>query len=838
MPCAPRQARTSLALVLLQVGDPDGALHQLDLAFKLAPAAIGGTVLQQRALVLVRLGRLDEALQASREALVRLRRAGDRLTEARVLTNRGVLHAYRGELGLATADLHKALELYRALDGGFAAAQVLHNLGYVAVLAGDVPEALRLYDEAAEAFRGLEVPLARLHVDRAELLLSACLLPEARREAELGVEALARDRNKIDLAEARLLLAQVALAELDLETASAEARDARREFHRHGRHRWAAQASFVEAQAKWASGTTPRRIIDEAGALAARLEAEGWIFPGLECRVIGARAALDAGRNEDARRLLDGVDPRTRNGPAAQRVRSWLGEALARVAAGNRKGALAALRTGLEIAEEYRATLGATELRVRTATTVGELADFGLGLAFESGRATEVFRWSERWRAGTLRATRVTPPSDTQLAAALVTLRDTVARLEQATLAGEDTAPFLERQRRIEGEIRRRSRVASGGFASAPPLVRPDEVRAAVGDRALVEFIEYRGGLHAVVITAKGFRLHSLGSAAEVARDRASLQFALSRLALRRSHAASLEAGAMLLERSCSRLSDQLIGPLAGEVDGRDLVIVPTGELHALPWAMLPGLRGRPMTVAPSASLWLSRAAAANGNGARARAASRSTGVVLVAGPRVAGGAEEVRSLHRSHYGDATVLDGAAATAVDVARALEGRSLAHIAAHGTFRADNAQFSSLELADGPLTVYDLERMRRPPRLDRALRVRRGPVGGASRERAHGDERRAALARHPGDRLQRGARARRRGDPGHAFAALPPRQGPGTRRCARAGAVGGLARRARAHRPCRRLQRSADGPRGGRLPVPGGRLRARRRSGSCRCAPIQC
>jgi len=48
-----------------------------------------------------------------------------------------------------------------------------------------------------------------------------------------------------------------------------------------------------------------------------------------------------------------------------------------------------------------------------------------------------------------------------------------------------------------------------------------------------------------------------------------------------------------------------------------------------------------------------------------------------------------------------------------VALAFERRRLAHVAAHGTFRADNPQFSSLHLADGPLTVYDLERIVRPP-----------------------------------------------------------------------------------------------------------------------------
>ena len=38
----------------------------------------------------------------------------------------------------------------------------------------------------------------------------------------------------------------------------------------------------------------------------------------------------------------------------------------------------------------------------------------------------------------------------------------------------------------------------------------------------------------------------------------------------------------------------------------------------------------------------------------------------------------------------------------------------HLACHGSFRADNPLFSTLSLADGPLTVYDLERCRTMPR----------------------------------------------------------------------------------------------------------------------------
>ncbi len=711
---APRavQARMSLVLVLLQAGDSDLALAELDRAAEQAPRDMRGQLYGQRALVHIRVGRLVEALDDSRRALPLLRRAGDRLGEARVLSNRGILHAYRNELGLAETDLDKALALYRDLDSEIAAAQVLHNLGYVSALKGDVPTALRRYDEAARPFaeQGLAAPT--LSVDLAALLLSARLLPEARRQIETGVAALDAARVSLDGAEARLLMSQIALAEGDLVVAGSAASTARRQFVRQGRPRWAALARFVQAQSRWAKGgSSQARIPSEASALADVLSEAGWLLPSLECRLIGARAALGAGDRITASSLVAGIDGRARSGPAAQRLRFWYGEALGRLAVGNRPGALSALRSGLEVAEEHRATLGATELRVRTATTVLELADLGLGLAFESRRAVGVLGWSERWRAGALRPARVTPPADERLARLLSALRDTVARLERASLEGDDVRSLAESQRKLEAEIRERSRKAAGDYGEAPPFPSPAELRRAIGDAALVEFVEHGGLLHAVVGTRTRFRLHVLGDAAAVATERATLQFALGRLALRRSSHPSLDAAAALLDRSCRRLAERLIEPLARDLDGRDLVVVPTGELHALPWALLPSLRGRTLTVSPSASLWYSRH-----TDERTRPPLLARGadaVVLVAGPRVARAEAEIGLIRSSFYPRARTLQGAAATAQAVAHSFERRSLAHVAAHGTFRADNPQFSSLELADGPLTVYDLERIARPP-----------------------------------------------------------------------------------------------------------------------------
>jgi CHAT domain-containing protein len=60
------------------------------------------------------------------------------------------------------------------------------------------------------------------------------------------------------------------------------------------------------------------------------------------------------------------------------------------------------------------------------------------------------------------------------------------------------------------------------------------------------------------------------------------------------------------------------------------------------------------------------------------------------------------------------VLVDAAATADATLYALGRSRLAHLACHGSYRADNPLFSTLALADGPLTVYDLERCPAMPR----------------------------------------------------------------------------------------------------------------------------
>ena len=709
-PVAAAQARMSLSLVLAHRGDVRDALHQTDLAALVLRGSDAARLQMLRALVLQHQDRFDEALDGYRRALVVFRRLGDRPWEAKVLCNRGVLHTNRGNFRAAEADLQRSHELFQEVGFDLAAGIAEHNLGYLAAHRGDVIAALEWFDRAAASHRAAGVTRPHLLLDRGELLLSVRLVAEAREAAERAVDELAAGRMALRLAEARLLLSHAALLGGDLVTAALSAGQARRAFTRQRRPAWAALARYAGLRAAWAAGDRSDAMLRRARNTADALAGAGWAVSALDARVLAARVALELGRVEVASRELARAGRARHRGPVELRSRAWHAKALLNLARGSRRQAVAALRSGMEVLDEHRAALGATELRAHLSAHGADLAEAGLRLALEDGDPEGVLEWAERWRAGALRSRPVRPPADPALAATMAELRRVVQERERVSLAGGDAAALLRRQGELEEAVRQRSRVVAGDGAASrwlPPS--PKELAAALGDRALVEIAELDGRLHAVVVTAEGAVLRSLGSAGEVRVELEAMHFSLRRLARHRGRVASLDAAVTAVGHAASRLDALLLDPLATDLADRAVVVVPTGTLHAAPWSLLPSCLGRGVAVTPSAALWL--AAADDDAGAPDRPGGDR--VVLVAGPGLPHAAAEVARLGRS-YRTAVTLAGVRATVAATLAALDGAGLAHVAAHGSFRADNPLFSCLTMADGPLTVYDLETLRQAPR----------------------------------------------------------------------------------------------------------------------------
>src|SRR5262245_5670659 len=699
------ECRMALARALAEQGRAGPALRELARA---EPALAGvdlGRLLVWRSIVLERLGRLDESIAGYRRALALFHRLGDRSLEAKTLANRGLAHAAQGSLPQADADLKAAERLLVELGDLDVLAKVHHSRAIVAARAGDAPLALRLLDEAEVQLdqRALRFDRALIPRDRCAVLRSVRLVPEARAAAEQAVLELAEIGSHALLAEAKVQLAECMLLDGDPGGAAGAAEAARRELARQGRAAWACVAQLVAVRAAREAGGASTGLLERSRRLRASLAASGLSAQAQEAGLLAASIALDLGRTAVARLELVGASAARRSRSSSLATGAWLAQARLLRVEGERRAAMRAARSGLGVVERARALVGATELRANLGGYGDELATLGLELAVERGRAAEVLRWTERWRAASLAIPPVRPPDDGELAAELGELRHVSATLEQAALDGRPTGLLAGRRAALERSVIARSRRAGAAPGNGPVTTTGRELAEALGDRALVEIVHAGERSWALVLAAGRCVLRPLEQVPAIVPELESLRFALRRLALGRGSEAALDAAGEGFAHAAARIDEAIMGPIQDVIAERPLVVVPTGALHAMPWAVLPSLAGRAVTVAPSAALWL-RAERAGPAG--------FDGVVLVAGPGLPGGAREVADLGRG-YRAAHRLTGRWATAEATTSALAGAELAHVAAHGTFRADNPLFSSLRLADGPLTVYDIERLGRGP-----------------------------------------------------------------------------------------------------------------------------
>ena len=267
------------------------------------------------------------------------------------------------------------------------------------------------------------------------------------------------------------------------------------------------------------------------------------------------------------------------------------------------------------------------------------------------------------------------------------------------------SAALRREQKRLEGVVRasalRAQGTAGSGRTTFSPMALLAEL-AGLGDARLIEIVDIDGCLHVLACGAGKVRQCAAGRASDAVRAADFARFALRRLGRSRP-GDDPDSALAILAAAGPRLQQALLGPAVRYLGDGPVIIVPPARLQTVPWAILPALRDRVISVAPSAGAWLR---------AHAAPAPDHRRVVLARGPGLASDGAEVPSVARL-YDDVTMLADSEATAEKVLAALDGAWLAHIAAHGIFRADSPLFSSLHMHDGPLTVYDFELLQRAP-----------------------------------------------------------------------------------------------------------------------------
>jgi tetratricopeptide (TPR) repeat protein len=692
----------SLGVALVYANRTTQGLAALDRAVKRSSGVLAARVLVRRAVMLVTLGQYPAALDDLRRAISALRRAGDQLWTARALNARANAYLPMGLTGRADADLGAAVGLFTETGQELEALYTVHNRGLVSFQSGDLPAALSHLDAAAAGYRSLKVATANLSIDRCAVLLAAGLVGDALAEAEAAVRDMEQLHGRSTArAELLLMAANCAIAAGQSKVAQDWAQAACRLFRSQRSTWWQAHAARVLAEARYQAGPASAKLLSEANRAATLLEASG-ASDATQAHLLTGRIALDLGRRDKAEHHLLAAARTRRRGPALARVAGWVGEALRAEAAGRPARMLTACRQGLDVLEEHRFTLGASELRAQATGHGAELAALAQRHAAQARRPRLLLVWSERWRATALAVPPVRPSADGELNASLTALRSVTRQLEETRSQGGPSTFLQRKQQRLENEVRAAALRARGTETTSRTRFSPADLLDELGPAHLVEIVDVDGELYVLTCGAGRVRQFAAGHASDAMKAGDFARFALRRLA--RSRPGDDPSSPLaILEKAGPALQEALLGPAVRHLGDGPLIIVPTGKLHPIPWTLLPALKDRVVSVAPSARAWMR---------AHAAPAPEHRHVTLARGPGLATDGAEVPLVARL-YDDVTMLDEGAATADKVLTALDGAWLAHIAAHGIFRSDSPLFSSLRMHDGPLTVYDFERLDRAP-----------------------------------------------------------------------------------------------------------------------------
>ena len=361
---------------LVHAGRTAAGLAALDRAAALSSGAMTGQVLHRRGIALWTLGRYRPALDDLRRAVAMLQRAGDPAWTARALNARGLVYVALGSPGRADDDFVTAGRLYAGTGQQLESVHIVLNRALAAFSLGDLPDGAVLPGHG-----GRPVPAA----ERADASAQPGPVRRAagrrtgQRRAGRGGRRAGRHRAgpwPVHL-EVRAA-ADGGQLRAGRGPAAGRAGPGRggpppvpvpAERLVAGAHRAGARPGPVSRPAR-----CRRALLREAGPDGAanwRRSARPR-SPRPTCWPGGWRWTWAAGPTPST--ICSAAARSRRHGPALARASGWLGEALRAEAAADPRRMLAACRRGLEVLDEYRLTLGASELRAQATAHGTELA--------------------------------------------------------------------------------------------------------------------------------------------------------------------------------------------------------------------------------------------------------------------------------------------------------------------------------------------------------------------------------------------------------------------------------------------------------------------------------
>ncbi|WP_170191904.1 CHAT domain-containing protein [Saccharothrix syringae] len=419
----------------------------------------------------------------------------------------------------------------------------VHSLAVLHRLAGDIPRALRHFQNARHVVERTPHRRREVMLDQAEALVVAGLYSEA----SLLLDELHECHGTS--AELHRLGAIAALGSGDFDTAARWALAAAGAHGAAGHHREAASCALTRLAAVTAEpARAPRSALRDAMSTAAELKRHGAADEAGHALLIAARLLVTAGEAERATALLDEDDL---DDPSAE--------------------------------HELLRRLCRAELALHRGDADGVLAHTEAAFTAAIERTAKC-------------PARLTPaPMSTFYAQRLreLALRVVIGRPDPRPLFD-----FAERARVRHLKYLPHPLVTDSG------VVEFDAVTRMIGNRALVSFVRVWNELFALVVAHGSLAVVELGHTDAVFELARTLRADIDAAAPDHLPAPLVRVIRASTERNAAELDRLVMRPLAPHIGDLELVIVPTGPLYSVAWAALPSLRGRPIVVAPSVTAW------------------------------------------------------------------------------------------------------------------------------------------------------------------------------------------------------------------------------------------
>ncbi|MBA2559994.1 MAG: tetratricopeptide repeat protein, partial [Propionibacteriales bacterium] len=591
----------SLAHVESELGSRREGLALCDqaLALRGVASSVVGLIHSQRGLLLTRSGAGAAALSAYTKALATL--GSDPEPRMRVHLNRGNVYLQRGDGARASRDFALAVGCAEAANLPVQKAKAEHNLGCAYLLVGDLVSALQLMDRA----RAVLAPLSRVsdavgQQDRAEVLLASGMTQESSTALRAAATAFGENGLRQQQAEAELVLARLLLLDSPKEAARV-ARRARQRFAARGSHVWAVRAQSVVVAGELDSRQSAQQL-ERADDLVCELREHGLDKEASGLAVRAAQALAGRGQWDEACAQL-GRAKVSRRSALATRLLAREVQATVAQGKGRRVDAVHHLRKGLAELHAWQSSFGSLDLQSSLVGHGRGLALQGLSLAIRDGRPEVIFEWSERARALASRVTPVRPPSNERAADDLAALRRVQADIDDRP-SGADPA-LLRHAAELTRRIRQRAWYDVGsGLVTEPVALEEMAAELSTADGALLSYLVVDDHIHVLAVAGGRSHVSAVGSFGDVRAFLDGMQADLDMAAADMPAVMRTAIRASLAQR-LDLLDARLVQPLRGVLADRPVVIVPSGSLAGVPWSLLPGLTGRPLTVPRSASSWL-----------------------------------------------------------------------------------------------------------------------------------------------------------------------------------------------------------------------------------------